>query len=166
MRLRRALVAWAGLAGLCAAAMPAAAGPDDRLERVERRQEAVERKLERVNARGEVLASAVAQLDRERARTEALVRALEGRIRRLEARVARIQARLEDAQRQLALLNDRLDSVQRRLVESEEMFRARAVSAYVAGPTTAIDALLSSEDLGDLLDRYALYQSALEGTRS
>ena len=51
------------LLALAALAVPAAAGPRDRLERVNRQQERIERKLEQVRARGDELADRVAALD-------------------------------------------------------------------------------------------------------
>ena len=159
----RVALAAALLLGLVGVAVPAtAADPDDRLDRVQREQDRIRRKLEQVEARGDKLAERVAALDEERARVESEVQALNRRIRALGDEVKRARSRLADAQKQLAFLSEKLDAIQARLSEREELFRERAVSAYIAGPTAAMETLLSSEDLSDLLDRVAYYESALD----
>ena len=158
----RCLAAALLLLGLVAVAVPATAGPRERLEKVNQQQERIERKLEQVRARGDALADRVAALDQERASIEAQVSALNRRIRRLDGRIEQARHRLAETQQQLALVSEELDEIRIRLSERKELFRDRVVSAYMAGPTAAMDTLLSSDDFSELLDRFTYYESALD----
>ena len=160
--LGRAVVGLLLLLAMAALAVPATAGPKDRLERVNREQQRIERKLERVKARGDALADGVADLDRQRADVERQVSALDARMRALDREIDDARTHLAEAQQQLALVSEELDDIRARLAERQDMFRDRAVSAYVAGPSAAMDTLLSSESFADLLDRFAYYESALD----
>ena len=160
--LARCLAGTLLLLGWAALGLPAAAGPRERLEEVNRQQQRIERKLDQVRARGDELAQRVAALDRERASIEAQVSALNGRIRRLDGRIARARQRLAETQQQLALVSEELDQIRTRLADRKELFQDRVVSAYMAGPTAAMDTLLSSDDFAELLDRVAYYESALD----
>ena len=148
--------------GLGAAALPAVAGPRDRLERVNRKEERVQRRLDRVSAQGDRLARKVAALDQERASVEAQVDALNRRIHSLDGDIAEARQRLADAQQKLALVGEELKEIRARLAKLQDLFRDRVVSSYMAGPSAAMDTLLSSEDFSVLLDRVAYYESALD----
>ncbi|CAN5546799.1 M23 family metallopeptidase [soil metagenome] len=150
------------LLGLVAAALPAAAGPQDRLERVEQDQGRVQEQLEQAQDQGDHLARRVAALDRKRAAVEGRVATLDVRIEMLDGDIARVEGRLVEAQKQLIALGERLDAIQTKLGGRRDLFYERAVLAYKAGPTAAVDTLLSSGDLSDLLDRVAYYESALD----
>src|SRR5918998_2397334 len=160
--LGRAVAGLLLLLAMAALTVPATAGPKDRLERVNREQQRIERKLERVKARGDALADGVADLDRQRADVERQVSALDARMRALDREIDAARTHLAEAQQQLALVSEELDDIRARLAERQDMFRDRAVSAYVAGPSAAMDTLLSSESFADLLDRFAYYESALD----
>ncbi|MFN2490106.1 MAG: murein hydrolase activator EnvC [Actinomycetota bacterium] len=146
--------------------LPASAGPRDRLERIDRDRSRIENKLERVRARGDDLATTVAGLDRRRANVERRVEDLTERIDGLDRSIATVEGRLEEAQRQLALLMERLAVIQARLDASERLFQERAATVYMEGPTDALDTLLSSQTLSDLLDRAQYYESALDADSS
>ena len=160
--LGRAVAGLLLLLAMAALTVPATAGPRDRLERVNREQQRIERKLERVKARGDALADGVAALDRQRADVERQVSALDARMRALDREIEDARTHLAEAQQQLALVSEELEDIRARLAERQDMFRDRAVSAYVAGPSAAMDTLLSSESFADLLDRFAYYESALD----
>jgi murein DD-endopeptidase MepM/ murein hydrolase activator NlpD len=161
-RFGRLIVAILLSLGAFVLTLPATAGPEKRLDRVEQEQERIRRKLEQVEARGDRIADRVAALDEQRARVEAEVEALSRRMRALDLEVERARSRLAEAQKQLALVSEKLDGLRARLAAREGLFRERAISAYMAGPAAAMDTLLSSEDFSDFLDRFAYYESALD----
>lgn len=142
--------------------VPAAAGPRERLDRLDHAKDHVGRQLERVQGATDRLGARIATLDRRRAEVEGEVRALNGRLRELDDQIGALERRMAAAQRSLNALDERLDGISARLAEREDLYSARAVSAYKAGPTAAIDTLLSSVDLSELLNRAAYYESALD----
>ncbi|HEX2236703.1 MAG TPA: peptidoglycan DD-metalloendopeptidase family protein [Actinomycetota bacterium] len=147
---------------LVPAALPAAAGPSDRLERVDHRQERVEARLEDTRAVGGRLAAHIADLDRVRARMEARVAALDATVAALDHDIEEVEARLVDAQSELAALRERLSDIEGRLAARHELFADRAVDAYKTGSLGAVDTLLSSGTLADVVDRFAYLESALD----
>jgi murein DD-endopeptidase MepM/ murein hydrolase activator NlpD len=157
----RFLLALVLLACLGAATIPAAAGPQDRLDRLDRRAARIEAQLEKVNAVGDRLAGKIATLDQRRAAVESALDDLNARIAALDRVIGRLQDRLATAQHRIALLSERIHAIQIRLLERERLFHDRAVSAYKIGPTGAFDTLLSATDLSDLIDRFTYYVSAL-----
>jgi murein DD-endopeptidase MepM/ murein hydrolase activator NlpD len=159
---RRALLAPLLLACLLGASLPAAAGPEERLDRVDEQQQRIESRLERVRAIGDRLAGRIDALDAERVRVEAIVAGLTRRIGALDAEIAATERRLAQAQQHLALLTERLEAIGERLEARRDVFHARAVDAYKAGPAAPMDALLSAGSISDLLDRAAYFESALD----
>lgn len=159
-RRRRVPVAVA-VSLLVAAALPAAAGPSDRLQRLEERKAAISAREQRLDAEGDALAHRVAALDARRAQVEAAVDDLDAELARLDARLTDVRARLTRAQREMAVLTADLQDVLARLDARIEVFTERAVAAYMAGPTAYVDGLLSSDSFSDLVDRFEYYQSAL-----
>jgi murein DD-endopeptidase MepM/ murein hydrolase activator NlpD len=142
--------------------LPARADPGERLERIERRRQRLERTLERVDAIGDRVASTVAALDARRARLEARVGLLDRRIDDLDAEIEVVGDRLTRTQQRLAAATERLEEIQRRLAARQDLYARRAVDAYKAGPAAAAETLLSSESLSSLLDRYAYYESVFD----
>jgi murein DD-endopeptidase MepM/ murein hydrolase activator NlpD len=160
--LRAALAVLALGASLTAATLPATAGPQDRLDRIDREQERVERRLEHVDAIGERLASRIAALDQRRATVESALEELEARITGLDRTIGGLEDRLRATQQRLAALSERLKVIEGRLRRHEALFHERAVSAYKSGATGAFDTLLSSTSLTDLIERIAYFESALD----
>lgn len=147
---------------LVPAAFPAAAGPSDRLERVDGKQEQVEARLENVRAVGGRLAAQIADLDRVRSRMEAKVSGLAATIAVLDDDIADVEGRLRAAQSELAAIAERLSDIEARLEARRELFTDRAVDAYKNGSLGAVDTLLSSGSLADMVDRFTYYESALD----
>ncbi|MGH2749188.1 MAG: murein hydrolase activator EnvC family protein [Actinomycetota bacterium] len=147
---------------LAALALPATAGPHDRLDSLENKKAEAQRDLARAGAREKDVSAALADLDEQRVAAEARVVELDVELDRIDGRIAETTDRLERAQVRLAVLHQDLLKVQRRLVHRTELFTDRARAAYMAGPTAAADSLLSSETFAELVDRYSYYESALD----
>jgi murein DD-endopeptidase MepM/ murein hydrolase activator NlpD len=150
------------LAAMVALAVPAAADPRDRLEEIERRTEEVQADIGRLDARADELLGRIGVVDQEVARVEAEVQSLDARISDLNSEIAAVKKRLTAAQLELTFLTEQLQAVLGRLDQRTDLFTERARAAYMAGPTAYVDGLLSSEDFGDLIDRTAYYESALD----
>lgn len=147
---------------LAALALPATAGPHDRLDRLEQKKAQAQQELSRAADREKDVSAALAELDQQRAAAEARVAELDSDLNRLDGRIAETTGRLERAQVRLSVLYKKLLEVQRRLVNRTDLFTARARATYMAGPTAAADSLLSSESFSELVDRYSYYESALD----
>jgi murein DD-endopeptidase MepM/ murein hydrolase activator NlpD len=160
-RARRALLLPVLAACVALAAVPAVAGPRDRLDRLDEARRRVNAQLERVHASSGKLGAKIAALDRERAVVETRIHTLNRKLRGLDAAISAVRKRLMTKQLSLDLLGERLTAIESRLAEREDLFHERAVSAYMAGPAAGIETLLSSQDLSELLDRAAYYESAL-----
>jgi murein DD-endopeptidase MepM/ murein hydrolase activator NlpD len=150
------------LGAMVALAVPAAADPRDRLEEIERRTEEVQADIGRLDARADELLGAIGVVDQKVARVEAEVQTLDARISDLNSEIATVKRRLTAAQQELTFLTEHLQAVLGRLDQRTDLFTERARAAYMAGPTAYVDGLLSSEDFGDLIDRTAYYESALD----
>jgi murein DD-endopeptidase MepM/ murein hydrolase activator NlpD len=150
------------LAAMVALAVPAAADPRDQLEEVERRTEEGQADIGRLDARADELLGRIGVVDQEVARVEAEVQSLDARISDLNSEIAAVKKRLTAAQLELTFLTEQLQAVLGRLDQRTDLFTERARAAYMAGPTAYVDGLLSSEDFGDLIDRTAYYESALD----
>jgi murein DD-endopeptidase MepM/ murein hydrolase activator NlpD len=150
------------LAAVLALSLPAFAGPNDRLENIETRQERIDRRQARLGARAGDLAAAVRRLDEKRARIQGDVDVLNRRVRLLDGRIAEKEASLVQAQKELAVLGDELNRIGRDLGERMNLYHDRAVAAYIAGPTATLDGLLSSSSFSDLIDKAAYYESAMD----
>lgn len=145
-----------------ALAIPAVAGPHDRLERIDAQKQRVQAKRAAKLARAGELADVVAGLDEKRVAAENALRQVERRLTKLDSEIVRVEARLTIAQQELTSLTEDLLDVQARLVRRTDFYAARAVAAYKAGPTAYADSLLSSESFSELVERYSYYESALD----
>lgn len=145
-----------------AAAIPATAGPRDRLERIQNRKQRLEQRIDSATQRRGELLDRIKVIDHRRAQVEGIVNRLDAQIDKLTGRIDEVSARLEATQQTLAVLESELKSILERLVKREDLFVERAVAAYKAGPTAYLDTLLSAENFGDLINRYAYYESALQ----
>ena len=158
----RGWVLLALVAALAAAAVPAVADPRKRLEEIERKQQSLDRKIDDALARKGRLLDRITVVDSERSKAEREVRSLDDRIAELNGDIVDVQIRLDRIQQQLAVLTADLEAILSRLVRRTNVFTDRAVATYKAGPAAYMDALLSSESVSDLVERYAYYESALD----
>lgn len=161
MRARTALVVTLLLA-LGALGVPALADPSDRLDDLERRGERIDRRQSRLAREEGLLAATVRRLDARRARIQAQVDELDVAIAKLDDRIALKIAALTQAQKKLGLLATELRNVGRELHDRRALYQDRAVATYMAGPTAAVDSLLSAQSFSELIERATYYQSALD----
>lgn len=159
--LRRGLIALLPLASLALLAIPAAAGPEDRLDSIQERQDKVEKRIEKTDQQGDSLDQRIQALDQKRAAAEREVETLSGKVARLDSEIADVRAELTAAQQRLTALSEELDEYRAQLEARMKTFQDRAVAAYVAGPSAPMDGLLSAEDFSDLVERFTYYESAL-----
>jgi murein DD-endopeptidase MepM/ murein hydrolase activator NlpD len=150
------------LLGLVGAALPAAADPHSELDKNRSRQERVQKELERKSARASQLTSRVVVLDSERATVAAEVEKLNGKVAVIDTRIASVTKDLSRAQKEVVVLTGDLQKVLSKLESRTDVFTARAVAAYKAGPTAYLDSILTSESISELAERQAYYESALD----
>jgi murein DD-endopeptidase MepM/ murein hydrolase activator NlpD len=160
-RLRHLLTALL-LLGLVAAALPATADPQDRLEDIQRRQDELDRKIERAQQQKGRLLDQISVVDTKRGRVEAEVAELDDELATLNGHIEEVSARLERTQVQLAALEEELGTILARLVRRTDVFTERAVAAYKAGPTGYLDGLFGADSFGDLIEKYSYYEAVLE----
>lgn len=159
---RRWLSALLLIACFGAGLVPSASSQTKRLDEIRDRQERLENKDDALASRERKIDRKIGVLDRRRARVEAAVAELDAEIAKLDERIERTEVALTEKQQELNALEEELLRVQGRLVARTDLFTARAVAAYKAGPTAYLDSMLSSESFSDLVDRYAYYESALD----
>ncbi|HEV2757238.1 MAG TPA: peptidoglycan DD-metalloendopeptidase family protein [Actinomycetota bacterium] len=156
-----------GIAGLLLALLvvglgiPASAEPGD-LEDIRERQERIDARRDRKLAEAADVDDRVAELDRQRDTVEAKVAELASDVAELDGRIDKTKQKLAVAQQQLALLESKLDVIKGRLDRRTDLLTTRAVEAYKAGPVGYLDSLLSSTDIGELVDRVEYRESAME----
>jgi murein DD-endopeptidase MepM/ murein hydrolase activator NlpD len=148
--------------GASLVAAPAGAGTQSRLQKIQDQQKKQAEKAASLGKKREVLSTKVAQLDRLREQVESQVNELDGRLGSLQAELTGVKENLTKAQKKLSILSEELYKVLKKLDERTETFKARAVAAYMAGPTAYFDSMLTSESLSDLVDRQVYYESALD----
>ncbi len=158
----RSLAGLAALLAILALGLPAAADPQERLDRLEQRRARLRAEIERVEGRGDRLATRVRSLDRDRARAEAQLDWADSELAVLDGRIAEASRRLRHAQKRLMVVTDELLRRQAELVARTNLFAERAAATYKAGPAAYLTPILSSQTFGQLLDRYAYYESALD----
>lgn len=159
-RLRRTVVAAAlGALALSGVALPARG---QSLEEIERRQAAVRERAARLEAQGDDLSVKVAYLDGLRAEAERRVDELDAELGALDRRIEQKQRELTKAQKRMAVLTIELQKILSELTARTDVFVARAIAAYKAGPTAYVEGVLSSESFNDLVDRYEYYSAALD----
>jgi len=149
------------LVGTAALSLPAAA-QEERLHEIQRRQQELERKIDRANERRGRLLDRIGVVDEQRAGVEDQVGALDTELAVLNDRIDRVSQRLVATQRKLAVLHSELESILSRLVDRTDIFTQRAVAAYKAGPTAYLDGIFAADSFGDVVQRYAYYESLLD----
>ncbi|MDQ4094952.1 MAG: peptidoglycan DD-metalloendopeptidase family protein [Actinomycetota bacterium] len=150
------------VAALSALAVPAIAGPEERLEEIEAKQERAQEKIAAAEEEQEHLHGDIEGLDEAREEIVAKIDVLEGDLAELDAEIAEVQDELAAAQRELGALSEELERLGNRLTRRTDLMEAKAVEAYKAGPAAAADGLLSATSFADLVDRVEYYESSLE----
>lgn len=149
------------LVGVVGAAVPAAADPSEKLERIERQKAKAQAKQDALAAEKQDVLTRIRVLDARRQSAETKLSSFDERLAELDARIDEVKDDLTRAQAKVALLTEDLHDVLARLDRRTEIFTDRAVAAYIAGPSAYIDSILSSDSFSDLVDRYEYYESAL-----
>lgn len=147
--------------GVVGAAVPAAADPSEKLERIERQKAKAQAKQDALAAEKQDVLARIRILDSKRQSAESKLSSFDERLAELDARIDEVKDDLTRAQAKVALLTEDLHDVLARLDRRTEIFTDRAVAAYIAGPSAYIDSILSSDSFSDLVDRYEYYESAL-----
>jgi len=120
------------------------------------------RRVERLEARSSTLSGRVRLLDEKAARVQGEVNALDAELDKLNTNIADVQAKLTAAQQRLNVLAAELKQVVGRLERRTDLFTNRAVAAYMAGPTSHLEGLLSATTFNEVVDRTSYYESALD----
>lgn len=149
------------LFGFALASIPALASPDDRLAHLRHNQNEVAQRIARLGHRGRDVSTQVKTLDAARRVAKRRVAVLDGRLDSLDGRIGRLQTELIKARNRIVSIHGDLLDTQAHLVRRTKVFTKRARAIYEAGPNAMVDGLLSSQNFGDLVDRYTYYQSAL-----
>ena len=160
---------WAGRLALGAALLcliattaPAAADPQDRLDQIHERQNRVQERIDRLAEESDSLAGRIRILDNERSQVETRVQSLDEQLHKLNVRIEKAKDELEVAQKHMALLTDQLHSILKELEARTEVYSARAVELYKAGPGAYFDGLLTSDTFADLYDRISYYTASVD----
>ena len=161
-RLHHLLLALVLLGSIAAVAVPATADPRDRLEDIQRKQQALDRKIDRAEATKGRLLDDIKVVDSERADVETVVADLDDQLAELNGKIEVVAARLEKTQVELAALEQELEGILGRLVRRTDIFTTRAIAAYKAGPTGYLDGLFGAQSFGDLIEKYSYYEAVLE----
>ncbi len=156
------LIVLAFLASFAAAGLPASADPQSQLQENEQKQEELDAKIDELLAQKGALVDKISVIDEERAVVEKELAKVDADLDELNDRIAVVQERLTRTQIRLGTLSQELNQVLRKLIDRTDVFTARAVEIYKAGPAAYLESMLASEDLSELLDRYQYYESSLE----
>jgi murein DD-endopeptidase MepM/ murein hydrolase activator NlpD len=142
--------------------VPALADPDDRLDAINRRKAEAQQRADELAARSGDVSGKVRILDEKAARAQAEVDALDSQLAKLTDRIDVVKVELSNAQIRLTFLSEELQGILGRLDRRLDAFTARAVAAYMAGPTAYMEGLISSTTFVELSDRMSYYQAALD----
>jgi murein DD-endopeptidase MepM/ murein hydrolase activator NlpD len=134
----------------------------DQLEDNAAQKRKAEAKAEKFAAEEGRLEDRVAVLDAEAQRIQAEVNGLNSTMDRLNGRIATVQADLTAAQQKVTALTMELQGILAKLERRTDLFTNRAVAAYMAGPSSHIEGLLSSATFNEIVDRTSYYESALD----
>jgi murein DD-endopeptidase MepM/ murein hydrolase activator NlpD len=151
--------------GLTAAFIALAVSPassNHSLEHIEKRQRALEERDRFFAQRQGGLEETVAYLDRRATKVQGQVDALDAQLADLDAKIKVTEEELTEKQQRLTFVTDQLQDVQGDLVEQTDVFSARAVAIYKAGPGAYLDSFLSARTFSDFIDRAAYYEAALD----
>ena len=143
-------------------AVPAAAGPEERLEQIEAKQEAAQEKLEVAEEKQEHLHGDIDGLDDARESIVAKIGALDSDLAGLDGEISEVKDKLAVAQTKLTDLSEELERLGGRLARRTGLLESKAVEAYKSGPAAAMDSLLSATSFADLVDRVEYYETSLD----
>jgi murein DD-endopeptidase MepM/ murein hydrolase activator NlpD len=150
------------VAALTSLAVPAGAGPEERLEEIQAKQQEAQEKLERAESKQELLEGDIDALDSARRTIVSRIDSLDADLAELDGEIAEVKDDLDVAQTKLTELSQELRRLGNRLTKRSDLLEAKAVEAYKSGPTAAMDGLLSATSFGDLVDRVEYYESSLD----
>ena len=150
------------LVGLVATTLPASADPQDRLDQIHERQGRVQQRIDRLADQSHTLAGRIRVLDEARSHVETRVQSLDQQLDKLNARIGKAKKQLEVAQKHMALLTRQLQQILKELETRTEIYSARAVELYKAGPGAYFDGLLTSDSFADLYDRISYYTASVD----
>jgi murein DD-endopeptidase MepM/ murein hydrolase activator NlpD len=160
--VKRAQAALLALLAFAALALPATAGPRDKLDRIEGRRESVRHGIARAGARADDLRARIARLDRRASSLQERVAALDAEIAELDSRIDKVSKQLQEARERFNRLTHELMGAEDRLSERIKLFQKRAVDSYMAGTEGYVEGILSAESFADLSDRYQYFESTLD----
>ena len=147
---------------LASVSLPATAGPEDRLDAIEKRREKIERELEDTGKKAKSLKGTISVLDTEAEDLQSRLAELNAEISELDGRISEEQAELELAQQRFTSLTEELLDIQDDLVVSTDSLTQRAIETYKSGPGAYVEGILSSDSFADLSDRYEYYEATVE----
>ena len=146
-----------------ALAVPAfAQSLEDRLESNERRRERAQAKAQKYDALADKLAGKVAVIDDAAERIQNEVNGLTADMDKLNDNIARVERDLTATQQRLNAVTHELQRILGKLDKRTDLFTNRAVAAYMAGPTSHLEGLLSATTFNEVVDRTSYYESALD----
>ena len=160
-RILKALLAVL-LVSLVGTAVPAAADPQQRLDEIREEQAEVEERLDQLDARSDELLDRIAVLDQERERVDRRVEALDAELHQRQLEINQVKDDLADAQHRISLLEKELQEILADLQARTDVYSARAVAIYKAGPGVYVDGLLDAETFSELFDKFAYYQASVD----
>jgi len=147
---------------LASVSLPATAGPEDRLDAIEKRRERIERELEDTGKKTQTLKGTISGLDAEAEDLQSGLDELNAEISELDGRISEVQEELELAQQRFTSLTEELLDIQDDLVVSTDSLTQRAIETYKSGPGAYVEGILSSDSFADLSDRYEYYEATVE----
>jgi murein DD-endopeptidase MepM/ murein hydrolase activator NlpD len=147
-RQGRAAIAVTLLCTLLIPAVASTAGVNSRLEEIEAKRDALERKIEAGEAQAGDLKQRIDTLNEQ-------LTVLQIEMHRLDKEIADVSAQVRTAQAAI-------DATQAEIDRIEETATLQAVALYKAGATDAIEALLNSDSLADLDARAELLGAAAQ----
>ena len=83
-------------------------------------------------------------------------------INKYEDEIRVLKRKIEKLESSISENNVKIQKLQKEYEEKEELLRNRLVALYIAGETTYLDVLLTSDDLTDLISNYYLMQKLAE----
>jgi murein DD-endopeptidase MepM/ murein hydrolase activator NlpD len=159
---RRRLIPLALIALLTLSVVPAFADPQDQLEHNAQKKADAQKRVNELEGLTGRLSDKVRVLDDRAARAQAEVDSLDAKLQKLGDRIDVVKIDLKSAQIRLSFLSQELQGILSRLDSRLDAFTARAVAAYMAGPTAYMEGLVTSKTFAELSDRASYYEAALE----
>lgn len=137
-------------------------GLEDRLDTIDEQRQRAQQKADRFANKASKLAQKVAVIDGVAERIQVEVNGLTSEMDKLNDNIAKVTRDLTATQQRLNAVMRDLQRILERLDRRTELFTDRAVAAYMAGPTSHLEGLLSSTTFNEVVDRTSYYESALD----